>query len=189
MSGIEIAGLILGAFPLLIAALEKHKEAAVALGDWWKIRQIYQECIRLINCERTLFDQNLRGLLGPVLYDHSTLDELVTDPFGEQWRSESLAASLEDLLPTSHEIYIGIIKDFHRYMMAIGLELGLENQHFQRRMNVISHLQSLRFMDVDNSLRRQTIRVSARDEVTFATHSDLNGSESDSLSTGIVDKL
>ena len=135
MSGIEVAGLILGAFPLVISALKKHQEAAVVFGEWWEISRSYKECLRIVSVEQSMFDRNLKVLLAPILYDHSTLDELLADPFGVQWRSESLAASLEDLLPTSYGIYIGIIQDFHSLMVALGHELGLGKQYFQRRIN------------------------------------------------------
>ena len=136
MSGIEIAGLILGAFPLLLNTLEKHREAARLFGDWWDISRPYKECMRIIRVEHLFFVNYTRKLLGRLLYDTSSLEELLVDPFSDQWRSESLTSSLKDLLPTSYEIYIGVIEDYHLRMVALGRELGLENHHFQRRIAV-----------------------------------------------------
>ena len=136
MSGIEVAGLVLGAFPLLVAALEKHKEAARLVGDWWNIRRPYKECMKIISIEHLFFVHYTRTLLGRLLYDSSSLEELVADPFSDRWRSESLTSSLRDLLPTSYEIYIGIIEDYHTRMVALGRELGLEHHHFQCRIAV-----------------------------------------------------
>lgn len=136
MSGIEIAGLVLGAFPLLMTALQKHKEAARILGDWWNIRRPYKECMSIIRVEHFFFVHYTRTLLGRLLYDASSLEELLANPFSDQWRSESLTSSLRDLLPTSYEIYISVIEDYHTRMVALGRELGLEHHHFQRRIAV-----------------------------------------------------
>jgi hypothetical protein len=39
MSGVEAAGFILAAFPLLISALEDYRQGWEILEDWWKIKR------------------------------------------------------------------------------------------------------------------------------------------------------
>ena len=143
MSGIEVAGLILGAFPLLLSALEKNREAYQVFGDWWKTRKTYRNCSKWVQAEQELFELHLRNFLAPVLADSAILDELLADPYGEQWRSESLADRLKDFLPTNFSSCISVMQDFHENMIALGRELGVDKQAFQRAMNVSLHLDTV----------------------------------------------
>lgn len=43
MSGFEVAGIVLGAFPLAIEALDRYREVAKRCGYWYKIRLEYQK--------------------------------------------------------------------------------------------------------------------------------------------------
>ena len=142
MTGIEVAGLILGAFPLLLTALEKNEEAYQVFGDWWDTRKTYKHCLRWVLSEHELFEFNLRNLLDPMLADTAMLDELLADPYGEQWSSESLADDFRNFLPTNFSNCISMMQEFHETMIALGRELGVDKQAFQRAMNVS--------LDVDN---------------------------------------
>lgn len=142
MSGIELAGLVLGAFPLLLGALEKNKEACGMLGDWWKVCKHYQVCLKEVKAEYNIFKMNLRSLLNPVLQDSTVLDQYLADPYGEHWQSESLSDSMKQLLPTEYESYIDKMETFHNHMIALGQELGINKQAFQDRVAVSLGLQS-----------------------------------------------
>ncbi|KAL8792354.1 MAG: hypothetical protein Q9195_005057 [Heterodermia aff. obscurata] len=138
MSGIEVAGLILGAFPLLLSALEKNQEAYQVFGDWWKIRKPYESCLKWVHAEHDIFELNLRNLLDPVLADTALLDELLANPYGTEWHSESLADGLRNLLPTNFSNCISIMQEFHEHMIALGRELGMDKQAFQRVMTIVN---------------------------------------------------
>lgn len=43
MSGVEAAGFVLAAFPLLISALEHYRESAEVLKDWWRYKREYRK--------------------------------------------------------------------------------------------------------------------------------------------------
>lgn len=42
MSGIKVAGLILGAFPVVISALEGYRKAFKPLKSWWKFQRTFE---------------------------------------------------------------------------------------------------------------------------------------------------
>ena len=180
MSGIEVAGLVLGAFPVLLSALEKNQEAYQVFGDWWKIRKRYESCLKWVQAEYDLFELNLRNLLDPVLADTAMLDELLADPYGKQWHSESLADDLRKFLPTNFSNCISMMQEFHEHMIALGRELGMDKQAFQRAMTV-SH-------DLDNIVSRLLIpygrRATRAQAGKIAIHEGLwssNGTESNSV--------
>ena len=180
MSGIEIAGLILGAFPLLLSALEKNQEACQVFGDWWKIRKPYESCLKWVQAEHDLFELNLRNLLDPMLADTAMLDELLADPYGKQWRSESLADELRNFLPTNFSNCISMMERFHEHMIALGRELGMDKQAFQRAITV-SH----DFKNVVSRLLilhgRQATRAQAREHAIHEGLWSSSGTESNSV--------
>ena len=180
MSGIEVAGLILGAFPLLISALEKNEEAKQAFRDWWKIRKPYESCLGFVQTEHDIFRMNIRKLLEPLLPDTARLDELFADPYGKEWSSESLAEKFQNLLPTTFSVFIFVMREFHETMIALGRELGMNNQAFQRAMNVS--------LDLDNAVARlltrhsrQAPRAQARKKSIYEGLRSMKCSESDSV--------
>jgi hypothetical protein len=61
MSGIEIAGLVLGAFPLLIYALEKNRQGAEGVSDWWRIQRTHKKCHQELSYHQILFEGNVNA--------------------------------------------------------------------------------------------------------------------------------
>jgi hypothetical protein len=75
MSGLEIAGVLLGAFPLLISGIEHWHNVAKVGGYFWRVRKEYNKCRRDVNYHQILYKRNLRALLSPVV---SEVDEIVS---------------------------------------------------------------------------------------------------------------
>ena len=140
MSGIEVAGLLLGAFPVLVSALEKTRDALQMLDDWRKVRKIYENYLMWVK-EYVLFDRNIRCFLEPILCDNVRLEELLANPYSEDWQSDSLIADIDDFkyLPQAYQSYIDIMQEFHGYMISLAAELGIDKPAFQERM-IVSHL-------------------------------------------------
>jgi hypothetical protein len=93
MSGIEIAGLILGAFPVLIYTLEKYREGAEALVDWWRIQRAYRKCRQDLQFHQILFEGNVERFLLPLVLDDDDYKHLWRTLQGragktKSWRSD-----------------------------------------------------------------------------------------------------
>ncbi|KAM3550099.1 hypothetical protein ARSEF4850_008513 [Beauveria asiatica] len=90
MSGIEVAGLVLGAFPLLISALEHGRDTAKVLEIFWKIRR-----------------ENLEALLLPLIVDDNEVQDLLKNPGGPRWQDPELEGRLKGRLPVkSYLLYL-----------------------------------------------------------------------------------
>lgn len=83
MSGVEVAGLALGAFPLLISALEHYRHLADAAGVFWKIRREHRKWMHDLKICRLAFERNLQFLLLPLVADDDSIELLLNDPGGE----------------------------------------------------------------------------------------------------------
>ena len=132
MSGIEIAGLLLGAFPLLISALEHYRQSAKVLEDWWQIKREYQKCENEIKHQKLAFEGNLESFLLPLLVDDDEIAALIAEPGGMKWKDVALEAKLKSLLPKSYELFLATIHDIKSTVDDLGEELGVNCEAFQR---------------------------------------------------------
>lgn len=138
MSGIEIAGLVLGAFPLLIQALESYREGAEVLSDWWNIKRAYKKCRQDLSYHQLLFEGNVEQFLLPLVVDDDDLKALMANPGNAGWRDPNLEARLRDRLPKSYSLFLDIIGDINSLMKGLSVELGTDDALFQAGVNGVS---------------------------------------------------
>ncbi|KAF2815607.1 uncharacterized protein BDZ99DRAFT_514269 [Mytilinidion resinicola] len=113
MSGVEVAGVVLGGFPILISALEHWQSGAKLLQDWWQFRREYQRCLRDIGYHELAFRRNLEECLLPLIADDDEVKTLLADPAGPGWSVPELEEKLEKRLSKSaYEQYKQTIDGF-----------------------------------------------------------------------------
>jgi len=134
MSGIEVAGLVLGAFPLTIAALEHYRTTAETLGVFWKIRREYQKWIHGLNICQLAFEQNLEQFLLPLIADEDELQRLISDPGSSEWQNPDLEIRLRQRLPKSYDLYLESIEHIKEVMNDLKSELGINKASFQSNL-------------------------------------------------------
>src|SRR5436190_6574526 len=101
VAGVETAGLVLGAIPLLIAALEHYEgsiEPTVAFLRWrgelsTGIRKLYLGC--------ATYDQSIRLLLKQIA-SMEKLSEMMDNPRSCLWKDGSLARQLQEKLGSAY---------------------------------------------------------------------------------------
>ena len=136
MSGVEVAGLILGAFPLLITALEHYRESAEVLGDWWKFKRKYIKCKRDVEYHQITFTSNLEELLLPLIVDDDQLELLLASPGGLAWQDDALEKKLRERLPNAYNAYLDSINEINEVMKKLTQELGLDKEYLGTRISV-----------------------------------------------------
>ncbi|KAK4694823.1 hypothetical protein P7C71_g2816, partial [Lecanoromycetidae sp. Uapishka_2] len=131
MSGIEVAGFVLAAFPILISALEDYRQGWEILEDWWKIKREYKKCKNDLNIERLVFDENLEQLLSPLVHNDDEMEKLLAEPGGKLWKDAGLEHGLKERLPKSYGIYLETIHEILTIMDSLKKELGVDVSAFQ----------------------------------------------------------
>ncbi|KAK3331631.1 hypothetical protein B0T19DRAFT_366751 [Cercophora scortea] len=137
MSGFEIAGLVLGAFPLAIAALDKYREVATRLGLFYKIRVEHKRCRDDLEFHHLTFSRHLRQLLLPLVVDDAMIGKLLSAPGGESWSDPTIAALLEKRLQGSYELYLQYIQGIRRVMDDLNRELAIDADAVQEKINTV----------------------------------------------------
>ena len=95
VTGIETAGLVLGAFPLVIEGLRVYIKGVSTMRDMKRYEFILGQFKRDIEMESTHFEDTCYQLLQHMaLPENSTLDNLVADPRGNLWKAEELQHAL-----------------------------------------------------------------------------------------------
>lgn len=140
MSGIEIAGLVLGAFSLLIYALESYREGAELVGDWWRIERAYTKCKQNLKYHQLIFEGNIERFLLPLVVDEDELKQLMIDPAGAAWEDPQLEKKLMERLPKAYDTFLGVMADINSLIESLKKELGVNNQKFCARVTTVRKL-------------------------------------------------
>jgi hypothetical protein len=140
MSGIEIAGLVLGAFPLLIYALESYREGAEVVGDWWQVERAYTKCKQDLKYHQLLFEGNIERFLLPLVVDDDELKQLMENPAGTAWEDPELEKKLQERLPKAYDTFLGVMVDINKLMESFKKALGVNNQKFHTRVTRVRKL-------------------------------------------------
>ncbi|KAF6839610.1 hypothetical protein CPLU01_01747 [Colletotrichum plurivorum] len=131
MSGLEIAGIVLGAVPVAITALEKYGELARRLGLFSSIRPEHKRCSDRLCYFHVSLKRHLRQLLLPLTNDDLVVEDLLSNPGGKGWTDPTIVARLQERLQRSYEIYVGYIREVERVMRSIHQELALDSRCVQ----------------------------------------------------------
>lgn len=131
MSGLEVAGLVLGAFPIALEVLDRYKEVARRMGFWYRIAAEQKRCDSKLQFQRLLYINNLRRLVLPMaMLDDASVEDLLSNPGGEAWEKAETTSMLKQRLGTSYELYLQCMDYFKEALDAINHELALEpDQH------------------------------------------------------------
>ena len=134
MSGLEVAGVLLGAFPLIISGLEHWRDVAKVGGFFRQIRKAYTACRSDVEYYGILYKRNLKGLLLPIVNDADEVTRLVDDPGGKGWSSNVLQERLERRLQESYNLYMEIIYEMNNTVEKLQKELGLDKTSVKSKL-------------------------------------------------------
>ena len=135
MSGIELAGLVVGAFPLAVTAMEHYQETAKAAGTFWRIRTVYRKDYRSVTFCQTKLKLHMEELLGPLVSVDITdnLDlclELLQKPGCDGWIDKSSSNPLEARLRHCYKPYQDTMEELHLLMEKLNKDFKTQNAHF-----------------------------------------------------------
>jgi hypothetical protein len=137
MSGLEIAGLALGAFPVILRLLEDYRKGAEVMGDWWRIRRAYEEWKHDLDYYQTAFELNSKLILTPLMVDDE-LEQFINNPTGQSWKDQVWEARLRDRLSDSYDAVLRLVGGINGIMLTMRKELGVNNTNLQTKMDEAS---------------------------------------------------
>ncbi|KAF2716733.1 hypothetical protein K431DRAFT_278294 [Polychaeton citri CBS 116435] len=138
MSGAEIIGLVLGAIPLTISAMEHFERTQRATNDWLKIERAHKRDVRKLNACRRKLRLNLQRILNPmVLTDIVTkveYDELLDTPLGACWQCDHVRNALRQRLDECYDDYLDILDELGIVSARLCRVLKVDDDGFLDRL-------------------------------------------------------
>lgn len=135
MSGIEIVGVILGAVPLVISAMEHYEETKKAVGTFHKIRRQHRKDLGKLKDCQLKFKLNMKELLLPLLAEETVTrveyERLLASPGGDGWREENVDEGLVQRLGECHERYMEILQDMEDTFVQLCKATKVDDAQFQ----------------------------------------------------------
>ena len=135
MSGLEIVGVILGAFPLAISGMEHYEETKKVANTFFKIRRAHRKDLGKVKDCQLKFRLNMKELLLPLLTDDvvTTMEyeQLLAKPGGPGWQEEHVEESLAERLGDCHERYIEILKEMEETMVLLCKATKVDDEQFK----------------------------------------------------------
>lgn len=110
MSGVEIAGLILGGFPIVIHTLERYSEGVQSVKRFFRYRREFRSLIRRLGLEVEIFRNICEELLNGLVPADQIVDMLDT-PGGSAWSDPRVGQLLKRRLRRSYTGYLSTVKD------------------------------------------------------------------------------
>ena len=142
MSGIEIAGLVLGAFPIILNCLDYYRKGFEPLEEWWAFRTHFIAFVDDINHQMMLYKGNMTRLLDPIIIDNDSLTSLVQNAKDPRWTDGSLTDLLEQRLPSELPRFLRIIQRMEEEICGLKKLLGVKNgevrlEHNSRHLHIM----------------------------------------------------
>jgi hypothetical protein len=125
MSGVELAGLILGAIPLVIAALENYEEGLGKVKAFWKWEDQLSDAIRKLWYHYTSYELTIRVLLSSITSD-AELEDMLSNTDSTLWGDPELDTRLQEKLSTAYRPYLFTVTDIEQAIEEIAGSLNLD---------------------------------------------------------------
>lgn len=128
MSGLEVAGVVLGGIPLIISGLEHYAEGVATIKRTRDAAKEFKAVARKLNAEKVVFRNTITLLLNSCAdIDVQTSKALLDDIGSKLWDDPVVVAALEQRLHTSLESY-------QEHIQNIAISLGT----FRERLHMTS---------------------------------------------------
>lgn len=109
---IEVVGLVLGALPLLISALEHYGDGVRTIQKWRKYERELHSVVRNLKTERVKL-QNVCEKLLDGLVPASRIDKMVENPLSELWQEAEIQKRIRHRLWRSWGVFEQTVKDMN----------------------------------------------------------------------------
>ena len=126
MSGIEVAGIALAVFPILVQSLDQVVSGIETIRRWQRYRIKLREYADVLETSSTYFSDTLYELLGDIVHSGEELTLLLDDPRGPLWRKPEYEVRLQERLDRSYNSYSRTVKTLNQALQSMCQRLGVD---------------------------------------------------------------
>lgn len=110
MSGIEVAGVVLGSIPLVISTLEHYKTGISVIQRYRRYERELQRLIRNLATEKVKLQNVCEKLLDGII-PPSRIDDMVENPGGDLWARDKTQKAIRTRLWKSRDVFEETLRD------------------------------------------------------------------------------
>ncbi|GAW20587.1 hypothetical protein ANO14919_100950 [Xylariales sp. No.14919] len=125
MAGIEIAGLILGAIPLVITGLEHYSGGKSTLGRYRRYKAELKILVNILETEEArllnICEKLLVGVVPPW-----KIEDMIKHPLGHMWKDDEIQKRMRFRLWRSYAVFEKTANDVHDAIREMETRLGLQ---------------------------------------------------------------
>lgn len=103
LTGVELSGIILAIFPLVISGLEHYENGFQQIKEWIRFRADFARFLNALCRQRIFFRQNIEELLAPIVASEYEMSQLLDNPGGRAWADQELNEKLKKRLSGTYE--------------------------------------------------------------------------------------
>lgn len=125
MSGIEVAGIALAVFPVLVNGITGYAAGARTFKYWRRCRAQLEDYAYNIKVQKIYYLDTLEGLLIDIVESEDDLESLMSDPGGAAWQRAEYDQLLRRRLDRSYDVYLRTLRDMVNALRTLGEKLGI----------------------------------------------------------------
>ncbi|KAL2782475.1 hypothetical protein BJX66DRAFT_192514 [Aspergillus keveii] len=110
MSGIEVAGLVLGAIPIVVAALKSYKEAKKRYIWFIGKQEHINRLIQSLNEQAYFIKSDVEVALRSTDFEQARIQSILTGPDLSLWNDDEVADAIRDYLGEGYQLYINALE-------------------------------------------------------------------------------
>lgn len=129
MSGVEIAGLVLGTFPILLNRIDYYRDGLKPLEAYFHFRTHFIAFLDDIKHQMMRYQENLTRLLDPIVIDNDDLNALVHNANDPRWMDGSLVIAISKRLDSEYGRFFRIVKRMEKVVTGLKRLLQIKDDH------------------------------------------------------------
>ena len=110
MSGFEVAGIVLGALPIIVSGLKFYLHGASTIREWRRYKRPLQQLVTELETSHVIFQNVLEKLLLGIAADDQ-IDNMIKDPFGPAWKQPAIHHKVREKLWRNPQVFEDTVQD------------------------------------------------------------------------------
>ena len=172
MSGFEIVGVVLAAFPIILSAIDGYGKGLEHLDTLWRYDKKLKVFERQVQRERQSYRNNLEQLLEPLI-DVEEMKMLLDNPRNPAWGAPALKEEVRRRLSGSYETYISTVEDFNEVLNNLEKSLDKSKVHVASGMNS-NQVSLVRVKSIHRVILMKSFRTQEKLPVRLARYGNIH---------------
>ncbi|KAI4256754.1 MAG: hypothetical protein L6R42_006039, partial [Xanthoria sp. 1 TBL-2021] len=126
MSGFEIAGIALAAFPIVVNGLCRMTEGIETIKHWKKYKRELDKYAFRLDTAQVCFTSTLKHLLDDIVPSDTDFERMIAEPLGSLWKKPVYEERLRDRLDQSYKPYLRTIQTLAEDVKELRKKLGID---------------------------------------------------------------